>query len=982
MFSFNAFSEAPFSSLAGQTQTGSVSVTGSATLASKGSLTGVFATSVSGSATLSSKGSADIAGKCSLSGSASLSTQGTETVSGATLATGPASLTSVIAAKISGISALSCSASVSSDSEVSTTSSFSLSSSATLASAISAIVTGACTPSSTWQLTSDGVAVEKDKSRFFFIERPNLQAKPAVPVVGRGTRLSDNLLGAWPFYEKYGSIVRDINNTGHNLSLNNMDSDTDWEDSEKGLALHLDGSSEYLSLSENITLAGEFSFSWWMKANLHSDWQAIIGLTSNSHSLYIRPHGGTLYLEGGTDFSDLTSRVNLGNWQHFVLTRDANNIVRLYVDTIKDSHEPEKDVSVDFTGFGRPGSYHGEYLRNGYLTNAALFNRALHQTEVEELYSNPFGIYSPIKLTPHFNYVFVGKSSVSCAATLSSSLTTEGVLKASLSSSASASFAGSRDSAGISLITGPASLSSQPYVDVSAKSSLSSSSSLVGSDADVVITSPTTLSGSASISSFGGRIITVATSLSASMPVEDGTLKTIKPALPVLNLAHRLSQGLAAVWPMYEGTGTTVRDISLNKNNGSFKLLTEDDWEVDEKGVCLDFDGTEYVEIPYSSSLNSENITVSAWINATVGSSLPLQMIFHGPDQSYQFYMSGSSLAAWMNINGTWQSVGSSAGGINAGQWQHVAVTYDGSRVKFYVDGQLKKQSSRPGSLSSGSGKAYIGSEKGAYTFDGKISDVRVYNKALNDQDILDSYLLPFDIYASKRFVWDTKGATLSADGKLKHSSRASMSCSSSLASKDSAKVSGISLTTGPASLSVDHKMVGTLRAELRGSAYLSNLFRVNSSASFAGRVVKDLSSSLSSSANMSGNGVLLTGALRTSLSGIAGLVSDHKISGGTLRSSLSASGNISPLGSLIGKLQTSLASSAGSVSALLNIKSNDVVLFTLYINQTTDKNLFVDRSPEFTSYIMRELQKTLYIEQVTTNNLHVDREVEFTLER
>ena len=80
--------------------------------------------------------------------------------------------------------------------------------------------------------------------------------------------------------------------------------------------------------------------------------------------------------------------------------------------------------------------------------------------------------------------------------------------------------------------------------------------------------------------------------------------------------------------------------------------------------------------------------------------------------------------------------------------------------------------------------------------------------------------------------------------------------------------------------------------------------------------------------------------------------------------------------------LHTGSLSSSASIAALLNIKSNDIVLFTLYIQQALENTKYINRTPDFTSYIDQQLALTLNIDRQKANQLYVDREVEFTLER
>ena len=73
--------------------------------------------------------------------------------------------------------------------------------------------------------------------------------------------------------------------------------------------------------------------------------------------------------------------------------------------------------------------------------------------------------------------------------------------------------------------------------------------------------------------------------------------------------------------------------------------------------------------------------------------------------------------------------------------WQHVAVTYDGQLVKFYYNGTKVTQveAVQMTALSS----SYIGSYGGGASerfFLGSIDEVRLYDRALSDSDMLALY--------------------------------------------------------------------------------------------------------------------------------------------------------------------------------------------------------------------------------------------------
>jgi hypothetical protein len=159
---------------------------------------------------------------------------------------------------------------------------------------------------------------------------------------------------------------------------------------------------------------------------------------------------------------------------------------------------------------------------------------------------------------------------------------------------------------------------------------------------------------------------------------------------------------------------------------------------------ALDFDGTDdYVDCGNDPSLQitGTEITVAAWV-------------IKGPISKYQVIAGKSTDENWSDGFGLlWyqNEVGFYVGGWGTGgpasepfptdgQWHHVAGTYDGSNVKIWVDG-VEGTTPFPytGSVNGSGGSCEIGRQGGwpAYCFSGTIDDVRIYNVALTESDIM-----------------------------------------------------------------------------------------------------------------------------------------------------------------------------------------------------------------------------------------------------
>ncbi|MFQ5595075.1 MAG: LamG-like jellyroll fold domain-containing protein, partial [Anaerolineae bacterium] len=97
-----------------------------------------------------------------------------------------------------------------------------------------------------------------------------------------------------------------------------------------------------------------------------------------------------------------------------------------------------------------------------------------------------------------------------------------------------------------------------------------------------------------------------------------------------------------------------------------------------------------------------------------------------------------------------------SGGAVSAGQWAHVAYTWDGIYSRLYVNGVLVTSNTAPPRQE---GKGLVIGKHTGQGWQGLIDDVRVFNRALEANEILRTtgplLVLPFDE------AWATDGATL-----------------------------------------------------------------------------------------------------------------------------------------------------------------------------------------------------------------------------
>ena len=195
--------------------------------------------------------------------------------------------------------------------------------------------------------------------------------------------------------------------------------------------------------------------------------------------------------------------------------------------------------------------------------------------------------------------------------------------------------------------------------------------------------------------------------------------------------------GLVAGYSFDEGAGSTVTDVSGNTNNGTVNGAT---WTGGRFGGGLNFDGTATVQVPSAPSLNlTSGMTLTAWIKPTVNLTGFTTVIQKQPD-AYLLNASNQSGARFPGGGGTtsggWQYVsGTSASPINT--WTHLAVTYDSTILRLYVNGTQVATQPANGTIQTTTSPLWIGgnSPYGEY-FVGVLDDIRIYNRALTTAEI------------------------------------------------------------------------------------------------------------------------------------------------------------------------------------------------------------------------------------------------------
>ncbi len=199
------------------------------------------------------------------------------------------------------------------------------------------------------------------------------------------------------------------------------------------------------------------------------------------------------------------------------------------------------------------------------------------------------------------------------------------------------------------------------------------------------------------------------------------------------------SDGLVSWWKLDENTGNTMND-SKGANTGTILGAT---WGLGMSGSCLSFDGTGGVaKAPSKLDLNPVyGITMMVW--AKTQSNTTTKIFQKGDWDGH-----GIGQGNWDGWGAQIRLLGNTTVGLSWGgglpvlnQWYHLAMTYDGQQLKFYVNGQLRNSKSATGLLYVNSRDLSVGSDDGAQKFfKGSVDEPKFFNRALDATEIQANY--------------------------------------------------------------------------------------------------------------------------------------------------------------------------------------------------------------------------------------------------
>jgi len=201
-----------------------------------------------------------------------------------------------------------------------------------------------------------------------------------------------------------------------------------------------------------------------------------------------------------------------------------------------------------------------------------------------------------------------------------------------------------------------------------------------------------------------------------------------------------------------------IEDYSGKGNNGT-AFGGSFNFELNRNGI-YSFNGNgDYIKVNNSQSLNPTNaITISLWFKpvdyyGTGYDALVLKPYTSHTAPYYQYILgiggnrglNPYSFAFNVNINGVNTGINSGANMWTGGNWYHVLATYNGHELGLYINGELKKSVIAEGTITAYDTDIFLAKQANiGTTTPGAIDEVRIYNRAITRQEILEIYQKSF----------------------------------------------------------------------------------------------------------------------------------------------------------------------------------------------------------------------------------------------
>lgn len=192
-----------------------------------------------------------------------------------------------------------------------------------------------------------------------------------------------------------------------------------------------------------------------------------------------------------------------------------------------------------------------------------------------------------------------------------------------------------------------------------------------------------------------------------------------------------------ANWTFDEGSGTTAHDVSGHGHDG---VISGGTWTTGHSGSALLLNGTnQFVAVPASPDFDKKkggSFSITAWVQrvGTFSHDMVLSVSYGTSASAYALEAQGNTL---MNYWDGLTHVATSTAPFVVNEWHHAAVVIDtGILARAYFDG-VQVGSGAADDTARTCTAVLIGSSNFGDFFPGAVDNVRFYNRALTNMEIV-----------------------------------------------------------------------------------------------------------------------------------------------------------------------------------------------------------------------------------------------------
>lgn len=206
---------------------------------------------------------------------------------------------------------------------------------------------------------------------------------------------------------------------------------------------------------------------------------------------------------------------------------------------------------------------------------------------------------------------------------------------------------------------------------------------------------------------------------------------------------------LVVYLPFDSGSGKEAKDVTLNENNGQFVGQSDVSWVEGKFDGGIELDGQNYVDIPWSDSIDvsDKSFSLEIWFKYEEASSNGVLVWGYdmGAGAHSQFWFrtepSANRIRGLINDGAGANIIVATSDPYNDGEWHHMAVVRDAETdsLTLYID--AKMEASETGEVGSVTETQTFGIQLGRKSgnsdmLKGSLDEFRLWTRALSEDEI------------------------------------------------------------------------------------------------------------------------------------------------------------------------------------------------------------------------------------------------------